>query len=194
MIAFCPGLSFQCSGESCNQTLFQIQSWRNRHEQAGLGTLPAGHQVLCSKNDRHKTKGIVHEKKKATQWTHSKNEKEGRKHQGKQNSWRMKNPTAGLPALSTYTLVTHWSPTAAWNRPRKSIYKSSNRKLLNTSPQILMQFLGIWRQCLRNGIVLAYLLSFSEFDWMWVNDSSQVLSNAKEPWEPRPWEPVESPG
>ena len=64
VIAFCPGLSFQCSGESCNQTLFQIQSWRNRHEQAGLGTLPAGHQVLCSKNDRYKTKGIVHEKRK----------------------------------------------------------------------------------------------------------------------------------
>lgn len=49
-----------------------------------------------------------------------------------------------------------------------------------------MQFLGIWQQFLRKGIVLVQPQSFSKFYWMKINDSSQVIATAKYPWEPRP--------
>ena len=59
VIAYCPVPSFQWSGESCSQILFQIQSWKTRHERLHLRTLPAKHQVLGSKNSGDKTQGIT---------------------------------------------------------------------------------------------------------------------------------------
>ena len=59
VIAHCPVPSFQWSGESCSQTLFQIRSWKTHRERFHLGTLPAKHQVLGSKKSGDKTQGIT---------------------------------------------------------------------------------------------------------------------------------------
>ena len=81
VIAYCPVPSFQWSGESCSQTLFQIRSWKTHRERFHLGTLPAKHQVLGSKKVVIKPKESHSRKKESPsisfQWTWFKESERG---------------------------------------------------------------------------------------------------------------------
>lgn len=117
VITYCPILSFQWSGESCNQILFQIQSWKTHHERLSLGKPPAKRQVLGSKYNRYKTPGIVHKKEgKPILFPFSEHEwknQKGVKNKRKECSWYWRTQQRFACIFSTH--MRQWFLTSAWN-------------------------------------------------------------------------------
>ena len=115
VIAYCPVLSFQWSGESCNQILFQIQSWKTRHEWLHLRTLPAKHQVLGSKKMVIKPKESHPPKKESPSYFLSVNMIQRIRKRGKireRSALDIEEPNSSIACIFC-TYMRHWFLTSA---------------------------------------------------------------------------------